>query len=246
VAQDESDFTPVETPTGKRMEKTIEALIFERLGEIKDDVRDRFNTLREDMTERFSVLHSDVKRIHAEQQQASLAIASLQGHMARLQVQHDEYCKVVDRRLGDHNEKLKELGKQSDREISQVRVLPTDVEHMSHRAPVDTGVEKRLTKVELATAEDMRIKDQARGAWKTVAGIAAVLVVVYGAVISTISVMRSSKPPEPQVVLVTQAMADRMATKKAPTMIPTQTFIPIQMDDANVAIPPRAAAKRRP
>jgi hypothetical protein len=258
MSKDESEFTPVETPTGKRMEGKIEALIFERLGEIKKDLSDRTANLRDDMREHVSALHADVKLIRVEQQQAGIAIAGLQGQLTRLQVQHDEYTKSADRRLDDHNEKLKELGKSSDRDISQVRVLPTqDFEGMSrqmgeagHRGHVDTGVEKRLTRVEQNTADDLLWKAKISGAWRVIAGIAAAIVIVYGAAISTISVVRSSKPPEPQVVLLTQAMADKVATKRPAVTIPTQTFIPIQMDDANVAIPepkpPRAAAKRRP
>ena len=213
----DEDATPVETPKAKQqhMDAKIEELIFERIGEIKEAINVRVTELREDIME----LHADVRAIQNAQQQHGIAVAQLQGQFATLQVQHETHQRRCEERFEGHSERIKQLGKLvDDREISQVHIHPihepasiapvVGIAAMSHPR-TDTGVEKRLEKIEKVSAEDLQWKAQIRGAWKVVAGIAAAVVVIYGAIISTYSVMRHSQGNEPKTVVVTLDQINR-------------------------------------
>ena len=202
----EEEATPIETPKGKKMESKIEELLFERIGEIKESISNRISELREDIME----LHADVRAIQNAQQQHGIAVAQLQVQFATLQVQHEQHQHHCEIRFDGQGKRIEELGKLADgKEISQVHIRPlietppiVDLSGLS-RLRTDTGVEKRLEKIEKISAEDIKFQARLGGAWKAIVIAAGAAVVIYSAVISTYSTMRHSQGNEPKNVVVT-------------------------------------------
>ena len=222
------------------MEEKIEGILFEKIGELKDDFRNRLDELRTIITE----VHADIRMIQQAQQQSGIAIAVMNGSLSRLQVQHDEYAKATDRRLDGHGERITEIGMLVDhKEVSQVHAhpylsetIPPLPEGMS-RPKLDTGLEKRLDQVEKESAEDIKFRATLGGVWKALAVAAGVLVVIYSAVLSTYSATRKSAGNEPKTITVTMDQIKRALVAQASKDdnlkgIPIPSFIQLPAVDA--------------
>lgn len=227
------------------MEEKIESILFEKIGELKADVKNRLDELRTIITE----VHNDIRLIQQALQQQGIAVAVLQGSFARLQVQHDEFARATDRRLDGHGERITELGLLVDhREISQVHAHPLPAETMP-RLKVDTGLEKRLESVERTSTEDIRFRATIGGAWKAIAVAAGVAVVLYSAALSSYTAFRKTAGNEPKTLVVSidqirKALAVQSGQDNSMNGIMVPAFVPVPaVDAATGPLEPRFVGK---